>query len=205
MYEQRGRLAVGPLPDVLRPWHMKNPYEYNPQKARELIQQEGMEGITIYFYITADQEIVDIAEVIQSYIQAAGIKVTIMQLEWSAYKEAVNRGEADMFYLSWWADYPDPENFLFPLFHSSNHGVAGNRTRYTNAKVDALIEQGRNTLDENKRNSLYQKAEELIVADVPWVSLWHRTDFIIRQPWVKKYKIYPIYSMDKGTDIVLAK
>jgi peptide/nickel transport system substrate-binding protein/oligopeptide transport system substrate-binding protein len=201
IYEQRGRRAAGPLPDVLRPWDMKNPYEYSPQRARELIQREGMEGVTIHFYITADQEIVDIAEVIQSYIQAAGIKVRITQLEWSAYKEAINRGEADMFYLSWWADYPDPENFLFPLFHSSNHGAAGNRTRYTNATVDALIEEGRNTLDEKKRNSLYQKAEELIIADAPWVSLWHRTDFIIRQPWVKNYKIYPIYSMDKGTEI----
>ena len=145
-----------------------------------------MEGSTIHFYITADQEIVDIAEVIQSYIQAAGIKAEIKQLEWSAYKEAVNRGEPDMFYLSWWADYPDPENFLFPLFHSSNHGPAGNRTRYANATVDALIEEGRNTLDKKKRDSLYQRAEELIVADAPWVFLWHRTDFTIRQPGHQK-------------------
>ena len=86
----------------------------------------------MHFYITADQEVVDIAEVLQSYIEAAGIHVRIKQLEWSAYKEAVNKGEPDMFYLSWWADYPDPENFLFPLFHSSNHGAGGNRTRYTN-------------------------------------------------------------------------
>jgi peptide/nickel transport system substrate-binding protein/oligopeptide transport system substrate-binding protein len=108
-----------------------------------------------------------------------------------------------MFYLSWWADYPDPENFLFPLFHSSNHGPGGNRTRYSNATVDALIDKGRDTLDEKKRNSLYQRAEELIVADAPWVFLWHRTDFTIRQPWVKNYKIYPIYSMDKGNDIFI--
>jgi ABC-type transport system substrate-binding protein len=202
IYEQRGRPAAGPLPDLLRTWVIKNHHEYNPQKARAIILKEGMEGATLHFYITADQEVVDIAEVIQSYIRAAGIKVEIKQLEWSAYKEAVNRGEPDMFYLSWWADYPDPENFLFPLFHSSNHGAAGNRTRYTNAIVDVLIEEGRNTLDEKKRNSLYRKAEELIVADAPWVFLWHRTDFTIRQPGVKHYRIYPIYSMDKGTEIV---
>ena len=201
IYEQRGRPAAGPLPDLLRTWDQKNHHEYNPHKARAIICKEGMEGATIHFYITADQEVVDIAEVIQSYIQAAGIKVEIKQLEWSAYKEAVNRGEPDMFYLSWWADYPDPENFLFPLFHSSNHGPAGNRTRYANATVDALIEEGRDTLDEKKRNSLYQKAEELIVADAPWVFLWHRTDFTIRQPGIKNYKIYPIYSMDKGTEV----
>jgi oligopeptide transport system substrate-binding protein len=117
IYENRGRLAAGPLPDILRRWNVKSDYGYNPQKAREMIAQEGFSGRTIQFYMTADQEVVDIAEVIQSYMKAAGLDVKIKQLEWSSYKEAVNKGEPDMFYLSWWADYPDAENFLFPLFH----------------------------------------------------------------------------------------
>ena len=55
-----------------------------------------------------------------------------------------------------------------------------------------------------KRGTSYiRQAEQLIVEDSPWVFLWHRTDFVIRQPWVKNYKIYPIYSMDKGTEISL--
>lgn len=201
IYEKRGRPADGPVPDIMRKWDLSSPYRYDPHKAGEIIAGEGFQNSTVHFYITADQEIVDIAEVIQSYLAAAGLNVQIKQLEWSAYKEALNRGEADMFYLSWWADYPDPENFLFPLFHSANYGPAGNRTRYTNTVVDALIEQGRLTMDEKKRNALYQKAEKLIVTDSPWVFLWHRTDFIIRQPWVKNYTIQPIYSMDKGTEI----
>jgi ABC-type transport system substrate-binding protein len=205
IYEGRGRLANGPVPDNLRKWKREPDYEYNPEEAREIIKREGQEGITISFYITADQEVIDIADVIQSYIKAVGINVKIKQLEWSAYKEAVNKGEPNMFYLSWWADYPDPENFLFPLFHSSNFGAGGNRTRYSNPAVDSLIEKGQNTLNIEKRNLLYEKAEELIVADAPWVFLWHRTDFTIRQPWIKNYKIYPIYSMDKGTDISLSR
>ena len=201
IYEQRGRSASGPLPDVLRRWDMSSDYEYDPGKARELVRKEGLNGITVNFYITAEQEIIDIAEVIQSYVKDIGINVKIKQLEWSAYKEAINKGEPDMFYLSWWADYPDPENFLFPLFHSSNHGPGGNRTRYTNIAVDSLIEKGQGTLEEKKRESLYKKAEEIIISDAPCVFLWHKTDFIIRQPWIKNYKIYPIYSMDKGTEI----
>ncbi|MEW6675571.1 MAG: ABC transporter substrate-binding protein [Nitrospirota bacterium] len=201
IYERRGRLASGPVPDIMRKWDMPSYYEYNPERARELIKKEGLDSITINLYIIADQEVVDIAEVIQSYIKAVGIDVRIKQLEWSAYKEAINKGEPDMFYLSWWADYPDPENFLFPLFHSSNHGAGGNRTRYTNLTVDSLIEKGQYTMDEKKRNNFYRKAEKMIVEDSPWVFLWHRTDFTIRQPWIKNYKIYPIYSMDKGTEV----
>lgn len=201
IYEKRGRQAVGPLPDVMREWNMTARYEYNPRKARELITKEGFNGGVAQFYISGEQEIIDIAEVIQAYLRDVGLNVRIKQLEWSAYKEAVNKGEPDMFYISWWADYPDPENFLFPLFHSSNHGAAGNRTRYTNKTVDALIEKGQSALDDKMRLRYYKEAEEIIVADAPWVFLWHRTDFTIRQPWIENYKIYPIYSMDKGTDI----
>lgn len=156
-------------------------------------------------YITADQDVVDLAEIIQSYLSRAGIEVVIRQLEWNAFKEAVNKGEPDLFWLSWWADYPDPEDFLFPLFHSSNIGPAGNKTRYCNRTVDHLIEQGQLSLDEQDRNRYYKQAEELIIKDVPWVSFWHKTDFLIKQPWVKEYKVFPIYTMDKGTEISLGR
>lgn len=203
LYENRGRTAYGPVPDIMRLWEVPSGYQYNPERARGLIRKEGLSNVSLNLTITADQEVVDIAEVIQSYLKEAGISVKIKQLEWSAYKEAVNKGEPDMFYLSWWADYPDPENFLFPLFHSSNHGPAGNRTRYTNHTVDSLIEKGQHSLDSKTSAIYYSKAEEIIVDEAPWVPFWHRTDFTVRQPWIRNYKIYPIYSMDKGTELSL--
>ena len=66
---------------------------FDVKKAKAFIQQEGCDGITLNFYTTADQEIVDIARVIQSYIRVLGIQVKIKQLEWSDYKEAINKGE----------------------------------------------------------------------------------------------------------------
>lgn len=202
-FENRGRLASGPVPDVLRKWDAPSPYEYDPEKARAVVAREGFSGRTLHFYITADQEVVDMAEFIQSYIKKAGLNVKIHQLEWSAYKEAINRGDPDMFWISWWADYPDAEDFLFPLFHSSNIGPAGNRTRYSNPEVDRLIELGQGAGNERDRDQYYGKAERLIVEEAPWVSFWHRNDYMLRQRWTKNYKVYSIYSMDKGTDIGL--
>lgn len=204
-YEKRGRLASGPVPDLLRMWKQPVSYDYDPERARQIIKKEGLEGTVVNFYITADQEVVDMAEIIQSYIKKAGLNVRIKQLEWSAYKEAVNKGEPDMFWLSWWADYPDPEDFLFPLFHSSNIGPAGNRARYRNPEVDRFIEQGQAARDANERSRYYEKAERMIVADAPWVFFWHRNDYILRQPWIGNYKAYSVYSMDKGTDITFLK
>lgn len=204
-YENRGRLAAGPVPDLLRRWESPTMYVHDLEKAKEIIEKEGFKGATINLYITADQEIVDMAELIQSYIKKAGVELRIKQLEWSAFKEAINKGEPDMFWLSWWADYPDPENFLFPLFHSANLGPAGNRARYSNPEVDRLIEKGHAALNEDERNEHYEKAERIIVGDAPWVFFWHKTDFTLRQPWVRNYRMNPIYSMDKGTEIELAR
>lgn len=202
IYEGRGILSSGPVPPILRDWSVPKTYQYNPEKAKSLLRDAGYpNGLDIKIYLTSDQEVLDILEVIQGYLMNVGIKAELRQLEWSAYKEAINSGEPDAFWLSWWADYPDPENFLFPLFHSSNFGAGGNRTRFKNLEVDALIVKGQRNVNKKLRNEYYKKAEEYIVNDAPWVFFWHRTEYTLRQPWVKNHKIYPIYSIDKAMEI----
>lgn len=204
IYEGRGAPATGPVPSLLRNWHAPDAYPYSPERAKSILREAGYPGgLNIKIYLTSDHEALDILEVIQDYLMRVGIKAELRQLEWSAYKEAVNAGEPDAFWLSWWADYADAENFLFPLFHSSNLGAGGNRTRYKNSEVDALIEKGQRTTDKRLRDEYYEKAEKHIVNDSPWVFFWHKTEYTARQPWVKNYKIYPIYSIDKGMDVGL--
>lgn len=207
LLEKRGVPASGPVPPGL--WKNKvlsralreQGYGYEPKKAKELIREAGAEGTTIKIYITSEPEVLDIVEVIQSYLAAVGLKAEIVQLDWSALKQAVNEGEPDAFWLSWWADYPDPENFLYPLFHSASVGSGGNRTRCIDPEVDRLIELAQGTMDERQRYRLYRQAEERIVQLAPWVFMWHKADYFVVQPWVKDFKIYPIYSIDKRVDV----
>ena len=207
-YEGRGRLAEGPVPDLLRTWEIDaiSPiHQYAPALSRKIIKDQALSGMKLSLYVTADQEAVDLAEIIQGYLTEAGLTVSIRQLEWSAYKEAINKGEPDMFWLSWWADYPDAENFLFPLFHSANLGPAGNRTRYINKEVDALIDAGQHAADERQRELFYHKAEDIIRSEAPSVFFWHKTDYIVRQPWIEGFRTYSIYNMDKGMDLNLRR
>lgn len=199
LYEKRGILAEGIVPPALKTWKSEITIHYNPEKAKELIKSSGYRGEPIFFYVTQDQEVIDIAEVIQEYLRKAGLNIKIRQLEWSAYKEALIKGEEHLFWLSWWADYPDAENFLFPLFHSSNIGAKGNRTMYKNREVDRLIEAGSKELDKKRRSLFYERAERLIMNDSPVIPFWHKKDFFIVQPWIKGFEIVPVYSIDKGT------
>ena len=201
--EGRGTLANGPVPPELRDWASPAHYEYNPEKARRIIREEGFYGRSVNFYITAQEEVADMAGIIQAYLAKVGINAKLRQLEWNTYKEAINKGEPDLFWLSWWADYPDAENFLYPLFDSANLGAAGNRTRYVNPEVDRLIVSGQSAASKSERDRYYKKAEDIIVDDAPWVFFWHRKDITVHQPWVGNYRIYPVYSMDKGLDVSL--
>jgi ABC-type transport system substrate-binding protein len=205
--EKRGVLAAGPIPPGL--WKKNAPpqnregYHYDPDAAANLIREAGDEGKTIKIYITADPEVLDIIEVVQRYLTRAGLKTEIIQLDWSAFKHAVNEGEADAFWLSWWADYPDPENFLFPLFHSASAGSAGNRTGCNDPELDRLIETAQQTMNDKLRYRLYRQAEDRVFKDAPWIFMWHKADYFVIQPWVQDFKIYPIYSIDKRVDVTL--
>ncbi|MBF0541851.1 MAG: ABC transporter substrate-binding protein [Nitrospirae bacterium] len=200
-YNGRGRIATGPVPEQLSKWHAPIEIKFDPITAKKIISSISPNGINVTMYLSSDQEIVDIAEIIQSYLKTAGINVTLRQLEWTAFEDAVNKGEAEMFWLSWWADYPDAENFLFPLFHSSNFGSGGNRTRYSNIIVDKLIENGQDSIDESTKDIYYQQAETIIAKESPWVFFWHKNDYIIEQPWIKDMQEASIYTIDKGAKV----
>ncbi|WAC06697.1 MAG: ABC transporter substrate-binding protein [Thermodesulfobacteriota bacterium] len=208
LFEKRGFLASGPIPPLLRKSFspLKDPFTYNPAKARELLKQAGYpDGFPLTITITALPEVLDIVEVIQQYLQEVEINVSIVQLEWSSFKEAVARGKAQAFWLSWWADYPDAENFLFPLFHSSNWGAGGNRSFYKNPAVDLLIEKAQQEPDLAARIHLFHEAEETIINDAPVVFFWHQTDYYLEQPRVKNFIPYPLTTSEDGTDIYLTQ
>ncbi|MCA1831553.1 MAG: peptide ABC transporter substrate-binding protein [Actinobacteria bacterium] len=81
---------------------------------------------------------------------------------------------------AWGMDYPTPDNFLYPLFDSRSDSIkAGgdNSTHYNNPAFDKLIDQARAETDTAKRLKNYQDAEDLVLADMPVIPMWWRTQF----------------------------
>jgi ABC-type transport system substrate-binding protein len=195
----RGELAEGPVPPVLRRGPTPEGYAYDPERARELLSEAGYpDGFPMTIYQTADTENLDMCQAVQAFLQAVGIRASIVQLEWSTFLAAVADGEADAFWLSWWADYPDVENFLYPLFHSDNLGAGGNRSRYLDGRFDVLIEQAVATADVRQRDALYAQCEHLIAEQAPWVFFWHKNSCSIQRPEVRGYRTTALAVMEKG-------
>ena len=86
-----------------------------------------------------------------------------------------------MFRYAWYADVPDPDNFLYILFHSKS---PDNVTSYRNAHVDYLLSQAQREFDTRRRADLYRQAERLILEDAPIIPLSYTTYERVFHPYV---------------------
>lgn len=173
----RGEVANTVLPKSLL-GYTENPsnYEYNPEKAKELLAQAGYpDGFEIELWASGDVRD-RIAQVVQANLLEVGINAEISLLEWGKYIDATNSGDQQIFVIGWTAE-PDPDQMLPSLFDTSS--IKGqNRTEYSNPEVDKLLAEARKELDKEKRKDLYEQIQKIIMEDAPWVPLYY-DNFVI--------------------------
>ncbi|MCF7936652.1 MAG: ABC transporter substrate-binding protein [Synergistales bacterium] len=161
-------------------------YSFNPEKARKLMAEAGYpDGFSCRLNVNNNPRHKAVAEAIQGQLMQLGIELDIHVLDWGVHLDLAERGETEMFRMGWVVDYADPDNFLYVLLSSENWGPKGNYSFYKNEEVDALLKEARVETDQQKRKELYQKAEQIIVDDAPWIFLFHYTTSLLVQDWVE--------------------
>jgi len=196
LYMGHGIPARGVFPPGLDTYNPSlRGYEYNPERARELLREAGYpDGLPDKYYldISDSKENVRRAEVLVGQFKQFGINLEIRTRPWGEFLDFVHRGEAIMFLLGWNTDNGDPDNFLFPLFHSKSIGEGGNSTYYSNPEIDRLIELGMQELNPQRRVEIYREAERKILEDAPMIFLSHKYDIYLVQDDIMGFKPNPI-------------
>jgi peptide/nickel transport system substrate-binding protein/oligopeptide transport system substrate-binding protein len=163
-------------------------YNYDPARAKMLLAEVGLPGgknLTPVTLSTANKSVEVRAEsqIIQQYLEALGVQVDLQEpMDWPTFSRALEQGDVQLFRYSWYADYPDPDNFLYPLFHSAGQR---NYYRYYNPMVDKLLDDARGETDDLRRVDLYRQAEQLILQEAPAAMLLHYTYESVFQPYVE--------------------
>jgi oligopeptide transport system substrate-binding protein len=189
---QRGRSVVARsiLPPGMPGYNPEvQSYSYNPDKAKQLLTQAGYpDGRDLVPVILAtSRKSREEPELIQQALEAIGIQLEFQQFEdWTTYQQALQKGEVQLFTYTWTADYPDPHNFLYPLFHSQS---PTNYFRYRNPTVDKLLDDARGETDDLRRVDLYRQAEQIILNDAPVVTLLHYANETVFQPYVEGVEV----------------
>lgn len=169
-----GGVSVGPIGSNV--WGF-NPdltgYEYNPERAHELLTEAGYpDGFPIEIWSSNSGTGPIIVEAVQSMLGQVGVDVTVRQMEWGAYVDALNQGNHQMFIMGWGTITGDADYGLFALFHSSQDASAGNRFFLDVPGLDELIDEARTLTDDDaRREELYWEIQNIIVEEAPWVFL----------------------------------
>ena len=160
-------------------------YNYNPQKARELLREAGWtkinnegilekDGKPFVFEIVTNQgneTRQKCAEIIQRQLKEIGIVVKIRILEWSAFvTDFINKRRFDAVILGWSIPF-DPD--AYDVWHSSKTAPEElNFISYKNPEADEMLEKGRGTFNQNERKKYYDRFQEILAEDQPYTFLY---------------------------------
>jgi len=158
------------------------------EKARELLSQtDYADGFNTTLIVLSNPDQLNAAQVIKAQLAQIGIDVEIRSLESSVYFENLGSGNFEMTVIGW-VGFVDPDEYLFNIFHTD--GI-WNQQQYSNPEVDALLEEGRTTLDQEKRKEIYREAQRIIAEDAPMVFLYVNPQASAMQENVRGFDVNP--------------
>jgi len=119
-----------------------------------------------------------------------GVQLVVRSTDYNRFQDKIRRGDVQMFYYGWNADYPDPENFLF-LLHGAQGKVAKggeNAANYSNPEYDRLFEQMKNMENSPERQRIIDRMLEILRQDSPWLWGYHPKNYVLQHEWLHNVK-----------------
>jgi oligopeptide transport system substrate-binding protein len=116
-----------------------------------------------------------------------GIKLKVEANTFPAFLEKQKKGNLQIFFGGWSADYPDAENFM-QLLYSKNASPGPNYSSFNNKEYDALYLKLSAMAPSEERTDLIRRAEEIAFNDGVWSMLYYPLRYSLSQGWVKNYR-----------------
>ena len=119
-----------------------------------------------------------------------GVQLDVRSTDYNRFQDKIRRGDTQLFFWGWNADYPDPENFFFLL-----HGPQGkvkfsgeNASNYSNPEFDRLFEQMKNMENSPARQAIIDQMLEILRRDSPWLWGYHPKNYALKHSWLHNAK-----------------
>lgn len=151
-------------------------YEYDPEKAKELIQEAGYEGasVTIKTYSTGAYP--KLATSMQQDLSNVGLDVEVLQMERNAFiNDVLGEGQYEIGICGFSSSVADMD-VMYQHLHTANIGLTGNWSRYSSPEMDTLLEEARSETDAEARKELYRQAMDLYREEVCELPFYYATD-----------------------------
>jgi oligopeptide transport system substrate-binding protein len=165
---------------------------YDPAQARTLLAAagypngKGLPSLELnYMENGPDNRLV--AQGVQESLKSnLNWPMTLRSLEPSVFFDSRNAGRLSCWYLSWGADYPDPQNFTTFLLRSDS---SMDFESYKNEEFDRIGRAADASIDPIERLRLYDKAEDILIQDVARVPLYYQVDNVLVSPRISGLRV----------------
>jgi peptide/nickel transport system substrate-binding protein len=184
--------AVGILPPIA--WAFEPDvfqFPHDAARAKRLLDEAGYpdpdgDGPATRFTLSMKVQSIEFsrlqASVIQQSLQEVGIGLDVRMYEFATLYGDVLKGNFQLYTLQWTGGYAADPDILRRVFHSGMTPPSGfNRGYYNNPEVDRLIERATVSTDLEERRRLFGDVQKILAKDVPYISLWNKTNYSIAQ------------------------
>ena len=161
--------------------------DYDPGKAAGLLAEAGYPGgaglpeLTIASVSHSKAAVKELA-LFAKDLARLGITVRPLFVKnWDEFSRGLEEKRYPIFRYAWYADVPDPDDFLSPLFES---GGKANFTGFSDPEVDSLLERARSETDPTRRSEMYRKAERIILEKAPVIPVLNIATSVAFQGYV---------------------
>jgi peptide/nickel transport system substrate-binding protein len=155
-----------------------NPYEYNPEKAKALLAEAGIDPTTFGEVVMDtyynDQLSLDVMTAFQQDLAAIGLNITLLQMDGPSWTKRYYDDSASQMSFLGGANGPDPHR-AYQYYYSA--GQRGNKYNYNNPEFDALLDAGAAEMNPEARAKIYQDACRIMSEDLPWLYMWETVRF----------------------------
>lgn len=178
IYRNMDRPATSPLLPSSWAYDEIEDFEYNPEKAKELLKEAGYvdsdgdgivdkDGKNLEITLsthTEDPNRIQAVEFLQNELTKNGIKVNVSTTEWSTFQNNLIEGKFEIALLGW-LNLFDPDRAMYNPFYSSS---GSNYGKYNNPEVDNLLEEGRKISDREQRKEIYKEIASIVTDEVAY-------------------------------------
>jgi oligopeptide transport system substrate-binding protein len=156
---------------------------YNPERARQLLTEAGYpdgRGFPATNLLTHPLAKFMSERLRLRWWENLGIKIVLETVERGVFFDRLSETQPAMFLSGWWADYPDPDDFLRVSHHIRF-------TRWRNEVYTGLVERARRITDQEERLKLYRQADRILVEEAAIMPLYYWREHMLVKPWVSKF------------------
>jgi len=162
-------------------------FEYDPARARELMQRAGYGSGFSVEYRTWDTDEFHNSGLVPLLIEdlaAIGIRINVTRHSATdASSPRAQRGHGLIYLANWYADFPDADNFFYIFFHSDATSIRG--LYFNRPEIDAQIVEARRSNDVEHRAEIYRSLNQMVIQEAPIVPLFHERLFVLHKPTVR--------------------